>query len=1236
MSTQERLSTVWGLGYAGMRHNIYLSGSAPDHLRLHWRAQNANEGIVACIYYGIPNTVNVYVNGNLIKPKAVTTWDNQVLPKLDSSMPHGTNSYDRVGVETGRPGYLYVVLKGVNSVVDLKISHKVKLTAKVELASNLSFSGDGKVKRSAYWKKGINGLVRSIALQFGIPPNRISIVGNGTAKPGTFWNEKTTSKKFAAWMHKQNKTMDKMNRTELRKQMEALRKKKSASPGVAPSASLLETDSDEAVGEFMQQMVEAQNLLAEVQQLMEQHEKAAANGESLQVPSELKQAVKALADQVKACVGSPTMDALSKCIGHRHASQSKVAIGLSNIKGSLEAYFADKAKIEQMVQWQDKNSKGYKGVDPVDAHDPGAVGQAQIGGVLDAEKSAGQKLDMNKVDVVIDDDADETSNDVDPSAKPNEKKTSVATAKKIEGSNCTAGSCKPKVCPAGETCTPFSVEGTEVDGNLDRVPGWTCAASRYNGSDGCDCDCGVWDPDCDANLAPIRAAAFGIRDTEDDDINLLDREQTVHLMREVDYSSDFKIDEGELKRALPLLGDTNGLKTLAKRVMEAGDRFLSNLRWSASSSCKVPKSEDLKKSPGFFPSDLALYKGVCIKDNVKKIAGKAAARCALQPTFRHGTQCKLAPTFPGHQLQLGNPCTGGEECAASAGNTWDYKCGNDQVAQEQLHAGFIFEIYPRKQHGGGRRRRWGNLPALRKEIPQLSPEPNSKTTMRPKIDGGTTDVFTTPKSGDNYIGRVRARFLADVTGNYKFFLTADDQGILRMRSLEGAWQEIAVCRGATKDWNRWPEQTSKDIYLEGGTLTEIEGLFMEGGWGDFISIGVQLPGGKPQLPMPLKHLVMLPADVKLSSVGEAEVERAQAAFVGKIEGSFQKNKTAAVVNIPDKAGNTGAAGKLTMSFTCKKPKVKDITKGLVLDLRADKYDKSGTWKNQVSGGPDASVPKGIDFDPVEKAFIVKNRKVISVPIATNPKAMKDVTYSIWVKLGKGHRRKEWVMGQMPDYRWSRAITLNDHRLGGISITKGGHWNSGLGRAEQHQWIHVVGVWRQHGLCTVFKNGKKGASTQCNNGERFQAGEVLNIGGRQNGDWGHNPSEVKVSDVKVYNRALSDAEVKALYSGGARPSAPSDAASLAAGPPVGISFQAEISSPSEFANSFYVYVDGKESEAQIWQQDVNAKMHRSSVSPTFPVRPGKHTLTIKGREDNMKIRNVYMLDGKDCAWDTPEV
>jgi hypothetical protein len=55
------------------------------------------------------------------------------------------------------------------------------------------------------------------------------------------------------------------------------------------------------------------------------------------------------------------------------------------------------------------------------------------------------------------------------------------------------------------------VEDADVDGNdyamvvalHEGPPGWTCDPAYYNSSDGCDCECGAYDPDCDDPSAQV-------------------------------------------------------------------------------------------------------------------------------------------------------------------------------------------------------------------------------------------------------------------------------------------------------------------------------------------------------------------------------------------------------------------------------------------------------------------------------------------------------------------------------------------------------------------------------------------------------------------------------------------------------------------------------------------------------------------------------------------------------------
>merc|ERR1712232_1448789 len=94
---------------------------------------------------------------------------------------------------------------------------------------------------------------------------------------------------------------------------------------------------------------------------------------------------------------------------------------------------------------------------------------------------------------------------------------------------------------------------------------------------------------------------------------------------------------------------------------------------------------------------------------------------------------------------------------------------------------------------------------------------------------------------------------------------------------------------------------------------------------------------------------------------------------------------------------------------------------------------------------------------------------------------------------------------MPDFGWSRAISLNDGRLGGTSITKGGtngRWNSGLKIAPKNGWILVAATYAENGTCAAWKNGVRGKQTTCQNGDGASFADKLWVGikglGKQTG------------------------------------------------------------------------------------------------------------------------------------------
>lgn len=202
--------------------------------------------------------------------------------------------------------------------------------------------------------------------------------------------------------------------------------------------------------------------------------------------------------------------------------------------------------------------------------------------------------------------------------------------------------------------------------------------------------------------------------------------------------------------------------------------------------------------------------------------------------------------------------------------------------------------------------------------------------------------------------------------------------------------------------------------------------------------------------------------------------------------------------------------------------------GLILHLRAGDYSGGPSWVNRARGKyPDAVVPKGIRRDDEEKALVfAEGGDLISVPLATS--MLPEVSFAVWVKVLTPFPTGNlgWILTQAPDYNWSRALVLNDFRLGYVSITTSKYWDSQLGHAPIGSWIHVAGVWRKGGECAAYLNGVCGAIGEGKTGRGSDPQECLVIGGRQDADPSHNAA-VAIAEVSVYSRALTDTEVAQL-------------------------------------------------------------------------------------------------------------
>jgi hypothetical protein len=95
------------------------------------------------------------------------------------------------------------------------------------------------------------------------------------------------------------------------------------------------------------------------------------------------------------------------------------------------------------------------------------------------------------------------------------------------------------------------------------------------------------------------------------------------------------------------------------------------------------------------------------------------------------------------------------------------------------------------------------------------------------------------------------------------------------------------------------------------------------------------------------------------------------------------------------------------------------------------------------------------------------------------------------------------------------------------------WATGVGSVQEHSWVHITGVWSNiDGQSALFKNGmaesysvqESSINQLLNTNTAFPA--VIGNWGNQ---WGSNYyMRGKIDDVRIFNRALTEEEIQALY------------------------------------------------------------------------------------------------------------
>jgi len=139
---------------------------------------------------------------------------------------------------------------------------------------------------------------------------------------------------------------------------------------------------------------------------------------------------------------------------------------------------------------------------------------------------------------------------------------------------------------------------------------------------------------------------------------------------------------------------------------------------------------------------------------------------------------------------------------------------------------------------------------------------------------GFSSYFETPsRIGDNYAIRMRAYLIPPESGDYTFWVAADDFATLRLSSDDDPANAVEIAAQNSwvppRVWDRYDSQQSAPVTLEAGKAYFIEALMKENGGNDNLAVGWQLPNGTMERPIAGDHLSPYDTSVFVEPVGLA-------------------------------------------------------------------------------------------------------------------------------------------------------------------------------------------------------------------------------------------------------------------------------------------------------------------------------------------------------------------------------
>ncbi len=134
--------------------------------------------------------------------------------------------------------------------------------------------------------------------------------------------------------------------------------------------------------------------------------------------------------------------------------------------------------------------------------------------------------------------------------------------------------------------------------------------------------------------------------------------------------------------------------------------------------------------------------------------------------------------------------------------------------------------------------------------------------------------------------------------------------------------------------------------------------------------------------------------------------------------------------------------------------------------------------------------------------------------------------SMWIKVNQGHSNPSLILyaggtGRLWVRQDPNSITLNSYFGSGYD-----YWGSSVSTPKE-EWFHIVGIFDKQGNQSIYLNGELKTSRDLSSSSHLPWDTGTFYLARNSGSY-YNYFNGAISDVRIYDRALSEEEIKLLY------------------------------------------------------------------------------------------------------------